>query len=197
MKLHLLMALSILAGGAATALPVNAQDAAAPADASAPAAGTETEDVPADAPTDTYGFVSWCYGALDEYLTIYNQIKPDLKDIDKTFGSPVQEDVPYASDVAEEHKALERFAAALKAAERANPSLTPTGVTDVAKGRAIWSVAETQPTRKLADAWLFWGIPVRCETTAQALHAHPTQITQASDVGAQPAPDSQGATPPQ
>lgn len=189
MKLHLLMALSILTAGAATTLPAVAQDTAAPA----PAATTETEDVPADAPTDTYGFVSWCYGALDEYLTIYNQIKPDLKDIDKTFGSPVQEDVPYASDVAEEHKALERFSAAMKAAEHANPSLAATGQADVAKGRAIWSVAETQPSRKLADAWLFWGVPVRCETTAKALHAHPTEISQAAAVS--PAADSGAAAP--
>jgi hypothetical protein len=29
-----------------------------------------------------------------------------------------------------------------------------------------------QPHRKLADAWLFWGIPKRCETTAKALKAH-------------------------
>ncbi|HKT52882.1 MAG TPA: hypothetical protein VJP88_00405, partial [Caulobacteraceae bacterium] len=117
---------------------------------------------------------------------------PDLKDIDKTFGSPVQEPVPYASDVAEEHKALERFSQAMKAAEKANPSLAPTGAADVAKGRGIWSVAETQPSRKLADAWLFWGVPIRCETTAKTLHAHPTEISQAAPVdsraGAQPAP---------
>ena len=31
------------------------------------------------------------------------------------------------------------------------------------------------PNRKLADAWLFWGIPERCERTAKSLHAHSLQ----------------------
>jgi hypothetical protein len=166
MSLVALMALSILAAEPATEPP--------PANPDPAAASQETEDIPPGAPTDDYGFVNWCYGATDEYLTIYTKVLPDLKDIDKTFGSPVKEAVPYAADVAAEHLALKRFAVAIATAEKATPD--PINSTEgqgaIAKGRSIWSVAETLPNRKLADAWLFWGIPVRCERTAKSLHAH-------------------------
>jgi hypothetical protein len=168
MSLVALMALSILAAEPATQPPANPDPAAA---------HHETEDIPPGAPTDDYGFVGWCYGATDEYLTIYTKVLPDLKDIDKAFGSPVKEDVPYATDVAAQHKALKRFGDAMAAAEKAtsDPINTTEGQDAIAKGRSIWSVAETLPNRKLADAWLFWGIPVRCERTAKALHEHPLQ----------------------
>jgi hypothetical protein len=173
MSLAALMALSILASPPAPQ-PV-AHEAAPVADTSAPASD-ETEDIPAGAPTDDYGFVGWCYGATDEYLKIYNQVLPDLKDIDKTVGSPVQEDVPYAADVALERKALKRFADAMQAAEKASPQpIADQGKAAIAQGRDIWSKAEAMPSRKLADAWLFWGIPVRCETTAKSLRLHPTE----------------------
>jgi hypothetical protein len=167
MSLVALMALSILAAEPATEPPPANPDPSA-------ATSQETEDIPPGAPTDDYGFVSWCYGATDEYLTIYTKVLPDLKDIDKTFGTPVKEDVPYAADVAAEHKALKRFGDAIAAAEKATPDPinSTEGQAAIAKGRSIWSVAETLPERKLADAWLFWGIPVRCERTAKSLHAH-------------------------
>ena len=165
MSLALLMAISILQADA----PAAGQPPAQPSDASAPAGASPTEDVPSDVPTDPYGFVSWCYGATDEYLAIYTKVLPDLKDIDKTIGSPVQEDVPYAKDVALEHKALDRFGAAMQAAQKADPSIAAQGQAAVAQGRAFWAGVESGPSRQLADAWLFWGIPVRCETTAKSL----------------------------
>jgi|BarGraIncu00222A_1022003.scaffolds.fasta_scaffold40162_3 hypothetical protein len=176
MSLVALMALSILAAEPATEPPANPDPAAA---------RPETEDIPPGAPTDDYGFVSWCYGATDEYLTIYTKVLPDLKDIDKAFGSPVKEAVPYATDVAAQHKALKRFGDAIAAAEKAtsDPINSTEGQGAIAKGRGIWSVAETLPSRKLADAWLFWGIPVRCERTAKALHDHPLQALARTSVG--------------
>jgi hypothetical protein len=184
MPLAVLMALSIMA--AEPAIQLAQADAPATADA---AANTETEDIPPGAPTDNYGFVGWCYGALDEYLAIYPKVLPDLKDIDKMFGTPVKEEQPYAADVALEKKALKRFLAAMQAAEKANPqAIGPEGEAAIAQGRAIWSMAETQPSRKLADAWLFWGIPVRCETTAKALKDNPAAYGQA--VASQAAPPS-------
>jgi hypothetical protein len=185
MSLVALMALSILAAEPATQPPANPD----------PAASRETEDIPLGAPTDDYGFVSWCYGATDEYLTIYTKVLPDLKDIDKAFGSPIKEKEPYATDVADEHKALNRFAAAIAAAEKAtsDPINSTEGQDAIAKGRGIWSMAESQPSRKLADAWLFWGIPVRCERTAKALRIHSiAALAKKSPVAAAaaaPAPD--------
>jgi hypothetical protein len=184
MSLVALMALSILAAEPATQPPANPDPAAA---------SQETEDIPPGAPTDDYGFVSWCYGATDEYLTIYTKVLPDLVEIDKTFGSPVKEKVPYANDVAAQHLALKRFAAAIDAAEKAttDPINSTEGQAAIAKGRAIWSVAETLPSRKLADAWLFWGIPVRCERTAKTLHDHPQQAMARTT----PGPDGAGLRP--
>jgi hypothetical protein len=140
MSLALLVALSILqAGDAAAAQPAPDASVAAQPAAGAPAT-SETEDVPVGAPSDDYGFVSWCYGALDEYLAIYPRVLPDLKDIDKAFGSPVQEDVPYAKDVALEHKALDRFSAAMQAVQKASATpIADQGQADVAQGRAIWA----------------------------------------------------------
>src|ERR1700744_4320001 len=66
-------------------------------------------DIPPGAPSDDYGFVAWCYGALSESLTIYDQVKPDLKAIDEMFGTSVQEPEPYMSDIAAERVALKRF----------------------------------------------------------------------------------------
>jgi hypothetical protein len=184
MSLVALMALSILAAEPATEPPAN-PDPAVPTH--------ETEDIPPGAPTDDYGFVSWCYGATDEYLTIYTKVLPDLKDIDKAFGSPIKEKEPYATDVADEHKALNRFAAAIAAAEKAtsDPINSTEGQDAIAKGRGIWSMAESQPSRKLADAWLFWGIPVRCERTAKALRAHSIAVLAKKSpvAAAAPAPD--------
>jgi hypothetical protein len=140
----------------------------------------ETDTLPVGAPSDDYGLVAWCYGALDEYLAIYEVVKPDLRDIDKMFGTPVKETEPYSEDVAEERVALKRFADAMEAAEKASPSpIAAAGAQDIAKGRDVWAAARLQPNRKLADAWLYWGVPSRCETTAQSLKARSTLLGQA------------------
>jgi hypothetical protein len=158
--------------------------AVAPA-AQAEPAGEGWEEFPRNVPHDDYGLVSWCYGALDEYLSLYEVVKPDLKDIDKMFGSPVKEAEPYAEDVAGERQALRRFAAAMEAAEKASPRvIAPRGAEMVGRGRSIWSAAKLQPHRKLADAWLFWGVPKRCETTAKSLKTNATLLGQAMAVDA-------------
>jgi hypothetical protein len=192
MPLAALLALTLLASGPAAPDPIgNLVDQTAPRSAAAP-----DDDVPAGAPTDPYGFVAWCYGALGEYLEIYDGIKPELKDIDKRFGTSVVESEPYMTDVAEEKVALKRFAAAMEAAERASPSpIAPRGVEAMEKGRSIWVAAKLQPKRKLADAWLFWGVPNRCETTAKTLKTRSTLLGQAMAVGA-PAVDTPPAPAP-
>jgi len=176
MPLAALLALTVLvaqpvdAPAPADKPAVATTDAAAPPVADAPA--VDEDGVPPGAPTDDYLFVAWCYGATEEYLDIYERVKPDLKAIDKLFGSPVKEAEPYASDVAGEHRALKRFAAAITAAEKASyHPIGEQGAAAMAQGRMIWAAAELQPHRKLADAWLFWGIPNRCEKTAAALRS--------------------------
>jgi hypothetical protein len=193
MALAALFALSVLAQGPSTQVapptpPAPAQSAHARtgphavAQAVSDTGGDDDEgDIPAGAPTDDYGFVAWCYGALDEYLVIYDQVKPDLKAIDKLFGTSVQEDEPYTADVAAERLALKRFGEAIDAAERASPTpIAAQGAADIQSGRGIWAAARAQPRRKLADAWLFWGIPKRCETTAKTLKLRSARASHAA-----------------
>ena len=193
MPIAALLALSILASGAPADAPATT---APPAAASQNVANDDWDEIPPTAPRDDYGLVAWCYGALDEYLSIYEVVKPDLKAIDKMFGSPVHESEPYAGDVAGERQALKRFAAAIEAAERASPQpVAFRGAAAMDQGRSIWSAAKLQPRRKLADAWLFWGVPNRCETTAKSLKARATLLGQAMAVGA-PGGDAPAAPPP-
>jgi hypothetical protein len=187
----LLTALSLLANGPAAASPPAAEApaprhgpravAAAVAETGVP---TDDGDIPIGAPTDDYGFVSWCYGALDEYLSIYDVVIPDLKAIDQMFGTSVQEDQPYTSDVAAARVALKRFGAAIELAERASPTpIAAQGAADIQAGRRIWAQARQQPHRKLADAWLFWGVPRRCESAAKAIKTHAAESRLQTQVG--------------
>jgi len=163
-----------------------------PAAASAPDAVESEDDVPASAPKDDFHFVGWCYGALSEYLDIYEVVKPDLKAIDKLFGTPVVEAEPYSADVAEDRKALKRYAALLSLTEKASPhpiNSRAEAEAAISGGRAMWSAAKMQPHRRLADAWLYWGVPLRCDQAAQRLRDHtapPGPAAQAGSAAAKP-----------
>ncbi len=128
------------------------------------------EPLPPGAPSEPYELTSWCYGALGEYLTVYRQVIPDLQEIDRRFGTPVQEAEPYTADVAAARQALERFALAMGAAERAAPQPIATrGAAAIRQGRNIWAVAKQGTRRQLARAWLYWGVPDRCDEVARDL----------------------------
>jgi hypothetical protein len=186
MLLAPLFALILMAGdpAPADAVVTTAPSAvpARPAKAEAAPAGASAaeDDIPPGAPRDDYGLVGWCYGALGEYLSIYDDIKPDLKAIDKMFGTPVVEADPYHEDMAEARKAEKRFAAAMEAAEKASPQpIAQHGADSIEKGRSIWSVARLKSRRNLVDAWLFWGVPTRCETTSKSLKTRASLLGQA------------------
>jgi hypothetical protein len=177
------------------ALSMLAADPAAPAGASsappaAAAADARPDDLPPGAPADDFGLVAWCFGALGEYLSIYDDITPDLKAIDKIWGTPVVEDKPYTADMAAARLAEKRFAAAMDAAEKASAQpIGQYGLDSIAKGRSIWSMVRLKSRRNLVDAWLFWGVPDRCETTSKALTARANLLGQAM-AGAGPAVES-------
>ncbi|HXU99246.1 MAG TPA: hypothetical protein VG166_01965 [Caulobacteraceae bacterium] len=157
----LLFALSLLAADPA--------QSAAP-DSAPPAAG---EPLPSGAPTDEYPLAAWCYGALSEYLDVYDRVKPDLVKIDKMFGtSQPNERAPYASDMAAARVELKVLGHAVQAAEQASPSpIAPQGIEALNHGRAIWRPAEAKTSRELARAWLSWALPDRCASNARELIA--------------------------
>src|ERR1700757_2671616 len=105
MKALPLLAAMLIGAGAAQA----AQKPPAAPDAQAADAG---EPLPSNAPKDPYELAAWCYGALDQYLFIYENIIPELKAIDREFGSSVKDEArPYASDMAAAHDELKLISA--------------------------------------------------------------------------------------
>jgi len=158
------------------------------------------EPLPPGAPTDPYELSAWCYGALDEYLKIYEQVKPDLRDIDKLFGTSVVETDPYQHDMAAYRVELKIIGDSVTDAEKASPRpISQRGVSSMRLGRAIWSIAETKSSRELARAWLTWGLPDRCDSNARELTQRSLLFGQALGYNAKPPespPTASGAAPP-
>lgn len=136
-------------------------------------AAAEGEPLPSSAPTQPYELAAWCYGAMSEYLEVYDRVKPDLRAIDKQFGSSVKNEAqPYSSDMAAAREELKVLASAVEGAEKASARvIAPEGARAVKMGRSIWSPAEERTRRELARAWLSWALPDRCDSNARELAA--------------------------
>ncbi|MEO8812578.1 MAG: hypothetical protein ABI376_06680 [Caulobacteraceae bacterium] len=141
--------------------------------ATTPAPEAPGEPLPPGAPTEDYPLTAWCYGALSEYLVVYDQVKPDLVAIDKAYGKSVKnEPAPYYSDMQAARAEAKVLAGAVEAAEKASPTpIAAKGAEAIRQGQAIWHPAEEKPRRALARAWLSWALPDRCDTTARGLAA--------------------------
>jgi hypothetical protein len=167
--------------------------------ASSPPPAPEAEPLPPGAPTDDYRLTAWCYGALSEYLTIYDQVKPDLVDINRMFGDPVKEAEPYQSDIAAARKELKLIGEAVTLAEKASPRpIAPQGAAALRDGRMIWSVVEAKTHRELARAWLTWGLPDRCDSVPRQLAARSLLLGKAlsyNAAAAAPSDDTAGSVP--
>ncbi len=130
------------------------------------------EPLPPGAPTDPFELTAWCYGALGEYLSVYDQVKPDLRDIDKMFGTPVQEDEPYQSDMAAARVELTMIGDTVHAAEKSSRRpISAVGAASIRQGAGIWSGVEAKTHRELARAWLTWALPDRCDSVAREVAA--------------------------
>lgn len=171
------------------AVALMASDAATP---------PEGEPLPSGAPKQEYPLAAWCYGALSEYLDVYDRVKPDLIAIDKQYGSSVpNEKEPYASDMAAARVELKVIGRAVQEAEQASPApIAPQGVEAINLGRSIWRPAELKTRRELARAWLSWALPDRCDSNARELSAKSALLGKAlkydnpsaTDAPAPPAP---------
>jgi len=138
--------------------------------ADAPADPGAGEPLPPGAPTDSYELAAWCYGALDEYLLIYDKVIPDLKAIDATWGTQVKEAKPYHADMAAYRVELKLIGDSVTAAEKASPTpIAERGVASMNDGRHIWTVAEGKEHRELARAWMMWALPDACDSNAREL----------------------------
>jgi hypothetical protein len=158
-----------------------AQAAQKPQAAPGAQAADAGEPLPSNAPKEPYELAAWCYGALDQYLYIYENIIPELQAIDRQFGSSVKNEArPYSSDMAAAHEELKVIAASVESAERASPRvISNQGAAAVVQGRSIWTPAEQHTRRELARAWLSWALPDRCDSNARELKAKSDLLGQA------------------
>lgn len=124
-------------------------------------------------PTDDYGYVAWCYGALGGYVDLYDQVMPEVTRIEKAFPGPdgVEASLKtYPEMRAQARSDLKVFTSAITAAERASPRpISEYGGAAIKKGRSVWSGSDSANKARLAQVWMSWSPPGDCETRAKAL----------------------------
>jgi hypothetical protein len=172
--------------------PPPAPEAAPPAEAAPP-----QERWPAGAPREDYPFVAWCYGTLRGYLDLHDQVMPEVTRIESSYRPPgrkLADDLKVYADIQKDgHRQLKAFQAALTAAEKA--SLRPintVGAAAVQKGRSTWNAGPEITKARLAQEWMSWALPARCETTAKALEARASLLGASFKANVEP----EGAQPP-
>lgn len=127
----------------------------------------------ATAPTDDYGYVSWCYGALGGYLDLYDKVMPEVTRIEKAFPGPdgVAASLKTYPEMRNQARLdIKTFTTAITAAEKASPRpISDYGRAAINKGRSVWAGSETSNKARLAQVWMSWSPPGDCETRAKAL----------------------------
>lgn len=171
-----------------------------------------TQDGQASAPTspnappsDEYGYVAWCYGALGGYASLYDQVMPEVTRIEKAFPGPdgVQAALKtYPEMRAQAQKDLKTFASAITAAEKASPRpISEYGGAQVKRGAAIWQGAASVDKARLAQMWMSWSPPGDCEKRAKTLEMKSSILGRALNYNASsatkppPAPAAPAPTP--
>jgi len=190
--LPLLLALFLQAEPAAAAAP-------APAPAEASPAATPEAPWPAGAPREDYQLVAWCYGALRGYLDLHDQVMPEVTRIETEFRPPgrkLADDLRVYAELQKQGQSdLKRFQAAMTAAEKASVRpINVAGAQAVAQGHAVWSAGPGVTKARLAQEWMSWSLPARCQSTADSLAARARlmgpafKVNEAQDQPAAPAP---------
>ncbi len=164
------------------ALALLAQDApvsTAPT-ASAPPVRTTAAATP---PTDDYGYVGWCYGALGGYVELYDKVMPEVTRIEKTFPGPdgftaAMKEYPAMRDQAKSD--LKVYRSAIVAAEKASPRpISEYGAAAIKKGHSVWAGSEQVDKARLAQVWMSWSPPGDCDSRAKTLETKSTLFGQA------------------
>lgn len=134
-------------------------------------------------PTDEYGYVAWCYGALGGYANLYDRVMPEVTRIEKAFPGPdgVAASLKTYPEMREQaQKDLKVFASAITAAEKASPRpISEYGGAQVKRGQSVWQGADTVDKARLAQMWMSWSPPGDCEKRAKALETRSTILGKA------------------
>ena len=164
------------------ALALMAQDAPVSTAPTASAPPPRTQPA-ATAPTDDYGYVGWCYGALGGYVDLYDRVLPEVTRIEKTFPGPdgfasAMKEYPAMRTQAQSD--LKVYRAAIVAAEKASPRpIAEYGAAAIKKGRSVWGGADQVDKARLAQVWMSWSPPGDCETRAKTLEKRSNLLGQA------------------
>lgn len=131
---------------------------------------------PVSLPSDDYQLVAWCYGALRGYVDLHDQVMPEVTRIESTYrrpGSKLSDDLKVYDDQQKQARSdLKKFQAALTAAEKASARpINSIGAEAVAKGRSMWNAGPEITKARIAQEWMSWTLPAKCQTTATALEA--------------------------
>lgn len=186
------------------AAPAFAQNASEAPVATAPEATARPVSPPTaerlGAPTDDYGYVAWCYGAVSGYVDQYQNAMPEVTRIERAFPTPSTEEniakvYPEQRDIAMAQ--LNTFRDAMTAAEKASPrSLAASAQQGLSRGRSIWSGATLVTKAQLAQFWMGWTPPAECDARAKTLIAKSNLFGQALSFNAAPAPAEPAAAAP-
>jgi hypothetical protein len=160
--------------------------------AAPPAPAPVQEALPPGAPTDDYGLVSWCYGALSGHMALYKTVKPEL---DKLPDSKPQETVILdAEQMKAGNEYLALYKRAIEAAEKASPqSISDRGAQARNMGQAIWIPASQADPRTQMWSYLGWELPGQCETSAERLYEKSLLSAQALGIYLVPTGSAAGA----
>jgi hypothetical protein len=127
-------------------------------------------DYPAGAPTDDYGFVAWCHGALNGHMELYEQVKPQLAELERSAAEKAHSAQLDKEQMEAGKEYLALYSRALVAAERATPTaIHDRGVQADLQGYRMWAPARNADPKNRMWAWLTWELPGRCETVAKKL----------------------------
>lgn len=179
-----LLALALLAQDAEASVVQPASEAAAEASVEA----QPQAPFPPGAPRDPYGLVGWCYGALSAHRELRDEVMPEVVRIETTFrrpGSSLEDDLKVYDELdALSARDLAAFASAMEAAEKANPRpINARGADAIRRGRANWARRPEMSKARLAQEWMSWTLPARCEATAALLSTQARMAGAAFDLG--------------
>jgi hypothetical protein len=154
---------------------------------------------PVSAPADDYGYVGWCFGAVSGYVDLYDRAMPEVIRIERAWPTPGTEEnirEVYPAQKRDAVASLALFRRAIEAAEKASPTpIAQQGAAAIKRGRGVWTGATTVPKAQLAQFWMSWSPPAKCEETAKALEARSNLFGQALTANAAVAAPV-AATPP-
>lgn len=161
--------------------------------------GQASSQSPNAPPSDEYGYVAWCYGALGGYASLYDQVMPEVTRIEKAFPGPdgvAASLKTYPELRAQAQKDLKIFASAITAAEKASPRpISEYGGSQVKRGAAIWQGAGSIDKARLAQMWMSWSPPGDCEKRAKTLEMKSSILGRALNFNAASATTQAPATP--